>query len=157
MKRSRVNRAVSPADPAGKSCMCETAPSWGGRCCGRRGLQETRGSAQPHTTIPCYKITAGDTLEAGDGTHTDQYSFTCAGNCSSGRNYLSTRNWVYKISNAGNGTCSANAGSSYDLWNVVWGINTEIWLPDTKEGYELRFGGPNDAPNESSGHYFICP
>jgi hypothetical protein len=114
-------------------------------------------SAQPHTTIPCYKITAGDTLEAGDGTHTDQYSFTCAGNCSSGRNYLSTRNWVYKISNAGNGTCSANAGSSYDLWNVVWGINTEIWLPDTKEGYELRFGGPNDAPNESSGHYFICP
>ena len=30
----RVHRAVSPAHPAGKSRVCETAPLRGGRCCG---------------------------------------------------------------------------------------------------------------------------
>ena len=51
MQRSRVPRAGSPADPGGKSRVCKTAPLRGGRCCGGRGLQATRGSAQPHTTM----------------------------------------------------------------------------------------------------------
>jgi hypothetical protein len=126
-------------------------------------------SSTPHTIRACNSIWAYDTLEAGDGTNTGEFppaKSSCAGNCPSGRFYLSTSNWVYKIADAQGGRCSSNLSSSYVLWNVVWGQNapsnnyiTEGSLPD---GTVFSVGSDssypaNDNGNESSGHYFICP
>ena len=111
----------------------------------------------PHTEVACNDIAAYDTLEAGDGTHTYKYSGGCTGNCPDARFNVLTRDWVYSISHAEGGVCSSNTGSSYDLWNVVWGGSTDIVTPDG-QAYYLGYNWPaNDGVNESSGHYLICP
>lgn len=122
-----------------------------------------------HTVVPCQQIREYDFLAAGDGTSTAGYSQECyypssnLPNCPAGRYYLSTRNWVYSIADAQGGRCSSNVSSSYVLWNVaLHGYNapsagTEIWTPDGHFWSLGVTGTANDWPNESSGHYFICP
>jgi hypothetical protein len=117
-----------------------------------------------HTVVPCKYIWESTALAAGDGTSTGTYSLTCAAGsnypCPNGRFYKSTRDWVYSIAHAGGGTCSSNTGSSYDLWDIVWGGSgidvANIVTPDGGN-YYLGSGNANDGYNESTGHYYICP
>jgi hypothetical protein len=117
-------------------------------------------TASSHATVPCYSIQTGDFLAAGDGASTDEYVNSCGLNCPDGRFYVSTRKWVYKIGDAEGGRCSANAGSSYVLWNVVKGgagADTQVETPDYHVFTLGVSGNGNDGQSESSGHYFICP
>jgi hypothetical protein len=118
-------------------------------------------TSTPHIVGTCLHVNTNVTLEAGDGTSTGNHVAACdwtsSSPCPTGdRFYVSTRDWVYKIGDAEGGRCSANLGSSYVLWNVVWGSNTAV---ETADGawYYLHAGVANDGSNESSGHYFICP
>ena len=108
--------------------------------------------------VPCATIEEYTALYTGDGA-TSLYSNACgSGYCPNGRLYESTRNWVYKIANAGGGTCSSSTSSSYQVWGIVQGVGnyTEIVTPDGYP-YFLDNGNANDGENESTGHYFVCP
>jgi len=116
-----------------------------------------------HAVVPCKYIFEANELAAGDGTNTGTYSRGCDSSspCPDGRFYWSTRNWVYSIAHAGGGTCSSNTGSSYDLWDVVWGAPLDGATIETPDGatYYLSsfYGNTNDGANDSTGHYYICP
>jgi hypothetical protein len=121
-------------------------------------------ASSAHTVVPCENIFEATQLSTGDGTNTGTYTLGCGTGgpaCPDGRLYKSTRNWDYSIHNAGGGTCSSNPGSSYDVWDVVWGGGVDgasIQTPDGAWYYLSSFyGNGNDGGNESTGHYYICP
>jgi hypothetical protein len=119
--------------------------------------------------VACDSIADFAALAVGDGGNTGAYPAHCGagyGACPDARVYADTRTWVYKIADAGNGACSSNANSSYDVWGLVLGyhngidnnVETSLTTPDTipwDVGYDS--GYPNDGHNESTGHYYICP
>lgn len=119
--------------------------------------------------VACASISEYAALAVGDGGNTGPYSAHCGpgvGACPDARVYADTRTWVYKIVDAGNGACSSNANSSYDVWGLVLGagngvdnnVETSLQTPDGQT-WQMGIGGgyPNDGRNESTGHYYICP
>lgn len=98
-------------------------------------------------TVPCPYIRI-DGLFANAGGSVDNNSWSCNGTCGSGRQtlYISTFNYT------GGHDCASSLG--HNVWTVATG-DTKIETPDHFWFYVDQ--RPNDGPNYSSGHYWVCP
>lgn len=116
-------------------------------------------SSTPHVIVACESISIVTSLANGHGYVSGGYGPLCGGDapCPDGRYVVSTPNWVYNIANSAP-ACWSNASSAYLMWDVAWGSEyyTYIQVPDGTK-YDLAYANLNDSPNESTGHYYICP
>ena len=107
------------------------------------------------TVVQCANIMDGGEI-AGTGGVWTEYAADCGhslGSCPTGREYADS-SWMGDGTKAGESGCASNTVEA--LWSIAVGVGTTIELPGSDDSYTLSNTTPNDGPNESTGHYYIC-
>ena len=113
--------------------------------------------APPGTDERRERIIVTDQLFTGSGGSTPNAESSCSVCPKNGRLYVQTARWGYTVAGGKNGNCSKNVKTAYQVWGVMFNQDTQWTFPDGRL-WDLEGGmGANDDPNESTGHYFICP
>ncbi len=107
------------------------------------------------TVVQCANIMDGGEISSTGGVWSS-YAADCGhslGACPTGREYAHS-SWMGDGTSAGESGCASNPSEA--LWSIAVGVATTIELPGSDDSYTLSNTGPNDGPNQSTGHYYIC-
>lgn len=106
--------------------------------------------------VQCAEIHAIGTLAnaaTGPDGNMVSYSGHAFGPCPAGRYYMAVGLGYYTGITASN--CQTSLSSN--IWALAYGSGTGIELPGSGQWVYLSSSTGNDAGNESTGHYYICP